>query len=141
MSAATPALEAPPRFEPALMRRKLTGTLFYGACLLAISLLVTLLVLLYEVLRQGRHVARPGLRHGCAKPRPARSGILPALVGSLELVIVGFLAFPVGIAAAIYLEEYATDSGSSPAPDEHRGISPACRQSSTASSVWACSSG
>ena len=22
-----------PRFEPALMRRKLTGTLFYGACL------------------------------------------------------------------------------------------------------------
>ena len=23
----------PPRFEPALMRRKLTGTLFYGACL------------------------------------------------------------------------------------------------------------
>ena len=36
------------------MRRKLTGTLFYGACLLAISvLLLTLLVLLYDVLRQG----------------------------------------------------------------------------------------
>ena len=112
MSAATPALEAPPRFEPALMRRKLTGTLFYGACLLAISLLLTLLVLLYEVLRQGLHVARPGLRHGCAKPATGavRDPACPRRIAEIGL-IVGFLAFPVGIAAAIYLEEYATDSG------------------------------
>jgi phosphate transport system permease protein len=112
MSAATPAVEAPPRFEPALMRRKLTGTLFYGACLLAISvLLLTLLVLLYDVLRQGLPWLDLDFVTGAPNPRPARSGILPALVGSLEIgLIVGFLAFPVGIAAAIYLGEYATDS-------------------------------
>ena len=27
-------------FEPALMRRKLTGTLFYGACIAAIGILL-----------------------------------------------------------------------------------------------------
>jgi phosphate transport system permease protein len=43
--------------------------------------------------------------------RPARAGILSALVGSLEMgLIVGLLTFPLGVAAAIYLAEYAADS-------------------------------
>jgi phosphate transport system permease protein len=43
--------------------------------------------------------------------RPARAGILPALVGTLEIgVIVGLVTFPIGVAAAIYLVEYAADS-------------------------------
>jgi phosphate transport system permease protein len=42
---------------------------------------------------------------------PSRSGIWQGLVGSLLLMIfVVVLAFPLGIAAAIYLEEYASDS-------------------------------
>jgi len=49
MSVVAPAAPAVPRFEPALMRRKLTGTLFYGACVAAIGLLlVTLVVLLVD---------------------------------------------------------------------------------------------
>lgn len=37
VSPTAPATPSAPRFEPALMRRKLTGTLFYGVCLAAIS--------------------------------------------------------------------------------------------------------
>jgi phosphate transport system permease protein len=43
---------------------------------------------------------------------PAEAGIYPALVGSVMLLIVVVLAtFPVGVGAAIYLEEYAPSEG------------------------------
>ncbi|MFC4988144.1 phosphate ABC transporter permease PstA, partial [Saliphagus infecundisoli] len=43
---------------------------------------------------------------------PADAGIYPALVGSiLMLVVIVVSAFPVGVGAAIYLEEYAPNSG------------------------------
>ncbi len=43
--------------------------------------------------------------------RPARTGLLGALVGSLQIAMLTMiLAFPLGIATAIYLEEYATGS-------------------------------
>jgi phosphate transport system permease protein len=35
-----------PRFEPRMMRRRLTGTAFYGACVFAIGLLLLALVAL-----------------------------------------------------------------------------------------------
>jgi phosphate transport system permease protein len=39
---------------------------------------------------------------------PAEAGILPAIVGSVAVVsLTGLIAVPVGIAAAVYLEEYA----------------------------------
>jgi phosphate transport system permease protein len=41
--------------------------------------------------------------------RASEAGLLPALVGSIYLILLtGALAIPVGIAAAIHLEEYAT---------------------------------
>ncbi|QLD89983.1 phosphate ABC transporter permease PstA [Natronomonas salina] len=43
---------------------------------------------------------------------PTRAGIYPALVGSvLIVVVIALTAFPVGVGAAIYLEEYAPNSG------------------------------
>jgi phosphate transport system permease protein len=39
---------------------------------------------------------------------PAKAGILPALVGTLWVTtLVAIMTFPIGVAAAIYLEEYA----------------------------------
>jgi phosphate transport system permease protein len=107
---AVPAPEI--RFEPALMRRKLTGTLFYGACLFAIGiLLLSLILLLYDVLARGLPWLDPQFITGVPSRRPANAGILPALVGSLEIgIIVALIAFPIGIAAAVYLAEYASDS-------------------------------
>jgi phosphate transport system permease protein len=43
---------------------------------------------------------------------PADAGIYPALVGTVMIMVVMIVAiFPVGVGAAIYLEEYAPDSG------------------------------
>ncbi len=43
--------------------------------------------------------------------RPARTGLLGALIGSLQIAILTMvIAFPLGIATAIYLEEYAAES-------------------------------
>ena len=43
--------------------------------------------------------------------RPAQAGILPALVGSIQLaIIVALITFPIGIGAAVYLAEYAPDN-------------------------------
>jgi phosphate transport system permease protein len=47
---------------------------------------------------------------GVPSRRPTQAGILPALVGSIELaLIVALVTFPIGIGAAIYLAEYAPD--------------------------------
>jgi phosphate transport system permease protein len=112
MTAATPAVREVPRFEPALMRRRLTGTLFYGACLLAIAvLLLTLVALLVDVFIRAAPWLDVQFLTGVPSSRPERAGILPAVVGTLEIgLIVGIVTFPLGVAAAIYFVEYATDS-------------------------------
>ena len=112
MTAATPVVGAQARFEPALMRRKLNGTIFYGACLAAIGvLLLALVVLLVDILVRGLPWLDADFLTSPPSSRPARAGVLPALVGSLEMgLIVGLVTFPIGVAAAIYLAEYASDS-------------------------------
>ena len=101
-----------PRFEPALMRRKLSGTVFYGACIAAVGLLMlTLLVLLADVFVRAAPWLDLEFLTGAPSSRPSRAGILPALVGTLEIgLLVGLISFPIGVAAAIYLVEYASDS-------------------------------
>ena len=117
MSVDAPALEPPAtpaseRFEPALMRRKLTGTLFYGACLVAIGvLLLALFFLLIDVLSRALPWLDAQFLTGVPSRRPERAGILPALVGSLQVALfVALFSFPIGVAAAMYLTEYARDS-------------------------------
>ena len=111
MSAAARAVAAP-RYEPALMRRKLSGTLFYGACLAAVGItMLAIVLLLFDILSRGVSHLDLDFLLGRPSSRPERAGVLPALVGSLELgVMVAVLAFPVGVGAAVYLEEYARAS-------------------------------
>jgi phosphate transport system permease protein len=99
-------------FEPAIARRKLNGTLFYGACLAAVGiLLLALLILLVDILSRGLPWLDLEFVTGTPSRRPERAGILPALVGSLEIgAIVALLTFPLGVAAAIYFVEYAPDN-------------------------------
>ncbi len=107
-----PIASTPPRFEPQLMRRKLSGTLFYGACLLAIAILIlTLIALLLNVLVIGLPWLDLDFVTGVPSRRPEQAGILPALIGSIELaIIVAVITFPAGIGAAVYLSEYAPDN-------------------------------
>ena len=110
MSATTSAVDAP-RFEPSLARRKLSGTIFLGACMASIGiLLVTLVLLLIDVLRGVPWLDVQFLTSYPSR-RPTAAGVLPALVGSIELgLIVALVTFPIGVGAAIYLQEYAKDS-------------------------------
>lgn len=111
MSTAPAVVADSPRFEPGLARRRLSGTIFLGFCLLAIFiLLLALLLLLYDVLREGLPWLDLDFLTGVPSRRPKEAGILPALVGSIQITImVGLIAFPVGVAAAVYLQEYARD--------------------------------
>jgi phosphate transport system permease protein len=99
-------------FDPAIARRKLTGTIFYGACLAAIGvLLLALVILLVDILSRGLPWLDIEFLTGVPSRRPSNAGVLPALVGSLEIsLIVGALTFPIGVAAAIYFTEYARDT-------------------------------
>lgn len=113
MAAPTAAREAAvPQFEPNLMRRKLWGTLFYGLCLASIVvLLVVLFTLLADVVATGLPWLDLQFLTGVPSARPARAGVLPAVVGTIEVgLLVALFTFPTGVAAAIYLSEYAGDT-------------------------------
>jgi phosphate transport system permease protein len=99
-------------FATRLQRRKFQGHIFHGLCLLAILIGLAMLgALLYEVLSQG--LGRLNLQFITSFPSrfPERADIQAALLGSIYVVLIaGFLAFTLGVGAAIYLEEYATRS-------------------------------
>ncbi len=82
---------------------------FKAVCILAIFLpLSLLLVLLGDAFFDGRGRLNWDFVSGYPSPRPAQAGFLPPIVGSACLmVLTAFMAIPVGIGAAIYLEEYA----------------------------------
>lgn len=111
-NSSAPVAPVAARFEPNLVRRKLAGTIFLGLCLLAVGvLLLTLAVLLWDILARGIPWLDAQFVTGTPSRRAERAGILPALVGSIEIaILVALITFPVGVAAAIYLEEYASDN-------------------------------
>ncbi|MES2503637.1 MAG: phosphate ABC transporter permease PstA [Myxococcota bacterium] len=85
-------------------------TIFRWVCLSALLLpLVVLLLLLAQLLFQGS--GRLGLDFVTSFPsrKAELAGIYPALVGSVMLMAIATaVAIPLGIGAAIYLEEYAS---------------------------------
>ncbi len=106
-----PAVAAP-RLEPQLARRKRAGTVFLGPCMAAIGLLLlALILLLVEVFTDGLSWLSVDFLTSFPSRRAERAGVLPALVGSLEIgVMVGVISFPLGVGAAVYLEEYARNT-------------------------------
>ena len=97
-------------------RRDPLSTVFHGLLLLAllVSLLV-LVVLLFDVITDGITVLtdRGGefLSGRLSVVTAASAGVGQAIVGTLLLtVIVVVFSFPLGVAAAVYLEEFAEDN-------------------------------
>jgi phosphate transport system permease protein len=106
------AASAEARFDPRLMQRRMAGILFYGACVAATGLtLLVLLLLVVDVVGRGLPYLDLQFLTGAPSIRASRAGILPALVGSIWMgLLVALITFPVGVAAATYLTEYARDS-------------------------------
>jgi len=96
-------------FDVRLPRRRLWGHVFVWVCFAATSLAVLLLaVLLIDILRQGAGRLSLGFLDSFPSRFPERAGIKSALYGTVWTVgFTGLLSFPLGVGAAIYLEEYA----------------------------------
>src|SRR5690606_10685086 len=104
--------ERTPVFDPRGPQRYAKGrffqTLFFLATVLGV---VVLLLLLVDILRDGAaHVSWDFIR-GYPSRFASRAGIWPALIGSLWILgLTALFSFPLGIATAIWLEEYAPRS-------------------------------
>jgi phosphate transport system permease protein len=87
--------------------RAMTWVLFAATAFAVVALVVLLLSVLTDAL--------PWLRPELVQNMPSRSaekaGLRPALIGSMWLIgFTALVAFPVGVASAIYLEEYAPNN-------------------------------
>jgi len=104
------SLALTPATAKRLAKRKRADTIFRITCFLAASLGVLILVLfLYKIFVDGIGRFSWQFVRADLSSRPARTGIWPAIVGSLWImVLTGLMAVPMGIAAALYLEEFNT---------------------------------
>ena len=97
------------RFRPAQARRRRAGRMFQVVCLASIGFSIAVLaVLLVDVARDGlRWVSWDFLTHFPSRI-PERAGIKSAILGSLWMMaLTAGISFPLGVGAAIYLEEYS----------------------------------
>lgn len=107
------ALPAESAFRPGLGQRRLWGALFAGACaLFALVAVVVLVVLLLRVFEEGwSRLDTALLTNTPSLIRLETAGVRPALWGTVWLMfITGAVSVPIGVAAAIYLHEYARDN-------------------------------
>lgn len=93
---------------PHMRRRYLVDRFFRGLCLIAATLgVIFVLTFLYKIVADG--VGRLDWHFVTSKlsSRPLKTGIWPALVGSLYVMgLTALFAAPIGVAAAVYLEEF-----------------------------------
>ena len=92
-----------------LSRRKVKNALFSLLAFAAIFIsMVTLAGLIIDLVGRGGSSLDTQFLTSSPSRIPAKAGILPALIGTLWVtVLVALITLPIGIGAAIYLEEYA----------------------------------
>ena len=97
------------RFEPRLEARRRRGTRFRWLCRIAVAFgVLCLVVLLADIVADGLPVLTPDFVTSYPSRFPERAGIRPAVLGSAWLLaLVAVMSFPLGVGAAVYLEEYA----------------------------------
>ena len=99
-------------FKPSMGRRRVLDWVFSVLVLVATLVgLVVLAVLLIDVAWDGLGRLSWEFITSFSSVNPEAAGIWPALLGSLWLlVLTTAVSVPLGIGAAVYLEEYATDN-------------------------------
>lgn len=97
-------------FTPNIERREAIGKIFEYIFLLGLLIgLFVLALLIFDIGKDGlARFLTPGFLTETPSRFPDKGGILPAIVSSLLLgLIVILVAVPIGVGAALYLEEYA----------------------------------
>jgi len=99
-------------FRQHLARRKLWGRAFAALSLAAaLTGLLVLAILLWDVWRKGSGWLDWQFLTSYPSRFPIKAGILSPLVGSIYMVLLtALISFPMGVASAIYLEEYAAQN-------------------------------
>jgi len=99
-------------FQRKRARRKWMGRAFYGLCLLSVAIALGMLaVLLVYLFIQGITGISWSFLTSFASRHPDQAGIKAAILGSIYVVMVaGVTSFVLGVATALYLEEYAARS-------------------------------
>lgn len=97
------------RFDPRTESRRRKGRLFRWACLGAVTFgIVSLVVLLVDVAAEGIPVISWDFLTRYPSRIASRAGMKSAILGTFWMLgLVALFAFPLGVGAAIYLEEYA----------------------------------
>ena len=97
------------RFNPKLSRRKTMGAVYYAVFLLAVLVsIASLFVLLIQTAIEGIPWLDLDFLRNYMSRHPEIAGIRAALTGTvITIVFTALFTVPVGIGAAIYLEEYA----------------------------------
>lgn len=97
------------RFASSQAQRKRVGAIFRFACLASITFsIVVLVVLLVDIAVDGAKWLSVDFLTRYPSRIPARAGIRSAILGSLWMMgLTAVFSFPVGVGAAIYLEDYA----------------------------------
>ncbi len=90
--------------------RRSRNIVFTFLCIAATTIgVVMLVVLLWSVFKQGMPRIRADFFTSFPSRFPEKAGILSALMGSLWIIaLTGLISVPVGVAAAIYLEEFTS---------------------------------
>lgn len=96
-------------FEPRVRQRERLGKVFLAACMAATLVgLVALVVLLVDIAVDGFEFLSWSFLTGKPSRFAGRAGLGPAFAGTLWLLAVtAVVSFPLGVATAIWLEEYA----------------------------------
>lgn len=91
------------------LRRKLAERSFIGLCIAAVALpLIILIVLMVDVGIDSIDRLNWSFLSSYPSRKAEEAGILPGLVGSVYLIaLIAAMALPIGVGAAVYLEEYA----------------------------------
>jgi phosphate transport system permease protein len=99
-------------FERRLAARHRRGQIYRWVCFAAAAVgVITLAALLLDVLHDGVGRLSGEFLSSYPSRRPAEAGIKAALWGSIWMItLTAVLAFPLGVGAAIYLEEYASSN-------------------------------
>lgn len=99
--------------EDFLEKRKRFSRNFRRICLLMTSLAIFLLgVLLWHIFREGISVLSWDFLSNFPSRFPSMAGIYSALMGTLWMIsLTALIAIPVGVASALYLEEFAPRGG------------------------------
>ena len=100
---------ANPHFNPNLPRRKTIGAIFYFTFLCAVMVgIVGLIILLTQIIITGASWLDWQFITSYPSRRPELAGIRSAMMGTIWVIaLTAAFTVPIGVAAAIYLEEYA----------------------------------